>query len=322
MNKENGALKQKVFYISRADWKKLIDYARAADQKYSSEISGMMVMMPQDDGTYLMSDPTILPQTISSGRTEIKKEALASYYMAKHQELGDGLRFVWWHSHCNMKAFMSGTDEDTMLEGEDDDWTVSLVVNVREEYELRINWFSPAHVYSKIILCISEDRGGDDIPEELIKEVERTVKTNYFGTGKYKKFENQKRLPSHDNESYRDYLERSGQQEPGWNPKTANEGELVCDFLTSCSSFMDGLIKTYQKGKISYKDLYKEFKDLNVYSEIFGIYIMMPAKEEIFKDRLLKFDLKTDRNISSMFYFDELSEADDAAAPQERLRGI
>lgn len=343
MGKNDGALKQKAFYISRLDWKKLIDYAKAADLKYNAEISGMMIMRPQDDGTYLMSDPTILPQTISGARTEIKKEALASYYMErhleskKHPDLGEELRFVWWHSHCKMKAFMSTTDEDTMLEGKDDDWTASLVVNVMAEYELRINWFIPAHVYSKIVLYILEDRDSDELSEDLIKEVDEIVErpVTQFplvggqrseGTESLEDYytrrdiaSKQKQLPPH---KINHYTKPVSQEDTGWNPETANEGELVCDFLTSCTSFMDGLIKAYRKGKMPYKELLTEFRDLSVFSEIFGIYILMPEREELFKEKVLTFDPNKDRSIASMFYYDELSDYSDAGDAQSSFRGI
>lgn len=62
--------------------------------------------MKQDkEGDYILSEPEILKQTVTGGTTEMEKEEVADYYVKAAEKHGNDIRFVWWHSHANMKAF-------------------------------------------------------------------------------------------------------------------------------------------------------------------------------------------------------------------------
>jgi len=143
------------FKISFVDWEKLLQYANAAKDKAGLEISGMMVLL-QDGEDWIISDPIILKQTCGAGETELDQQELANYYGLMATEHGAGVGFVWWHSHVNMAAFMSPTDVTAMNEFNRSPWTISLVVNVTGEYELRLNYFSPVHVHIKAKLNLME----------------------------------------------------------------------------------------------------------------------------------------------------------------------
>ena len=158
------------FHISREDWNKIQGYAAIAYDKKQCEIGGMMVMHKTKDGDWLMHDPVILKQEISYAQCDIDKEALAVYYndaMTKHP----GCRFVWWHSHHNMKAYWSGTDEKTINETKSADFTVSLVINLKGQYELRVKWFEPteAHIDTELEIINSIN---DTVDPEMLTEVE------------------------------------------------------------------------------------------------------------------------------------------------------
>tara|TARA_Y100000593_G_scaffold94927_1_gene197300 strand:- start:3505 stop:4455 length:951 start_codon:yes stop_codon:yes gene_type:complete len=158
------------FQISKEDWNQIQAYASIAFEKHKCEIGGMMVMDKTEDGDWLMHDPVILKQEISYAQCDIDKEALAVYYndaMAKHP----GCRFVWWHSHHNMKAFWSGTDEKTINETKSADFTVSLVINLKGQYELRVKWFEPCEAHIDTELEIVNNLEAIEHSQEMIDDV-------------------------------------------------------------------------------------------------------------------------------------------------------
>ena len=157
------------FQISKEDWNQIQAYAAIAFDKHQCEIGGMMVMHKKDD-IYTMHDPVILKQEISYAQCDIDKEALAVYYndaMKKHP----GCRFVWWHSHHNMKAFWSGTDEGTIDETKSADFTVSLVINLKGQYKLRVKWFEPCEAHLDTELEIVNNLEAIEHSEEMITHV-------------------------------------------------------------------------------------------------------------------------------------------------------
>ena len=124
------------FFITQKHWNKVINYAKSAYKQFKCEIGGMMVMHKDKDGDYFMHDPEILKQEITAGNCILDKEALCLYYGTAHKKYKNKnrgkTRFVWWHSHHNMKAYFSGTDEKTIEGCESEDFTVSLVVNIKQ----------------------------------------------------------------------------------------------------------------------------------------------------------------------------------------------
>jgi len=106
-----------------------------------------------DDGVWKIKDPVILKQTISSGKCTINKESLAEYYSDSVKDYNkldltsDKFLYVWWHSHHNMEAFWSGTDEKTIEDVAKHGPSMSLVVNNKEDYELRYTFKEPIEAY-------------------------------------------------------------------------------------------------------------------------------------------------------------------------------
>ena len=105
-----------VFNISQKDWKKVIDYAQEAYNKFKSEIGGFMIAEKDKNGDIIISNPEILEQEVTGSTTIMDRMAIADYYVKSAQKHGTDIRFIWWHSHANMGAFWSGTDTTTMKE--------------------------------------------------------------------------------------------------------------------------------------------------------------------------------------------------------------
>lgn len=89
----------------------------------------------------------------------------------------------WWHSHVNMAAFFSGTDNNTINNDFlNDTYAVSIVVNKRREMKASVVIFEdlPYGIATTPLrideLPITVDGPSETIPEELRREVEEKVK--------------------------------------------------------------------------------------------------------------------------------------------------
>ena len=158
------------FCISQKDWKKVIDYAQASYDEFSSEIGGFMIAKPDKDGNIIISEPEILKQEVTGGTTVMDKEAVADYYVKCVEKHGVGVRFIWWHSHANMSAFWSGTDTTTMEEYSSGDWAAFLVVNIRGEYKFRVCLWNPIKAHEDIELNIINGK-----PKRIPKAIKDSV---------------------------------------------------------------------------------------------------------------------------------------------------
>lgn len=161
------------FYISKEDWNKVIAYAESSYHQMKAEIGGQMVVVEDEDGDFIIKDPVILKQEVSGGNCEMEAEALALHYSKMVSEHGDKVRHCWWHSHHTMAAFWSGTDNATIMASKSHDFTVSLVVNLKQEYKLRIQFFYPFEHEENVTLNFLEDidEVRDDKLDAEVKEL-------------------------------------------------------------------------------------------------------------------------------------------------------
>jgi len=154
------------FYISRDDWNKVIAYAESSYHQMKAEIGGQMVVVEDEDGDFIIKNPVILKQEVSGGNCEMEAEALALHYSKMVGEHGDNVRHCWWHSHHTMAAFWSGTDNATIMASKSHDFTVSLVVNLKQEYKLRVQFFYPFEHEENVNLNFLEDI--DEVRDEKL----------------------------------------------------------------------------------------------------------------------------------------------------------
>lgn len=160
------------FNISNKDWNKLQNYSRYAWDEHQAEIGGFLVVQRRKDGTFIMHDPVILEQEITASNTTITKQALAKYFIKTAMKYGtDDLHYCWWHSHHTMDAFWSGTDLTAIKQGKNNDWSCSLVVNLKGEYLFRINQWEPIELFKDIEIGI-EGIKEKKVPKAIVKEVE------------------------------------------------------------------------------------------------------------------------------------------------------
>ena len=164
--------KDSKFWIHPDDFDKIISYASSAYNQFKSEIGGQLIVVEDKDGDYILKDPVILKQEISGGNCTLDAAELALHYSKMMKEHGKNVRHCWWHSHHTMKAFWSGTDNATILETPAKDWTVSLVVNLKREYKLRIQFFSPfLHEENVELNFLTIDSESNDDIDKEVKEL-------------------------------------------------------------------------------------------------------------------------------------------------------
>ena len=97
------------------------------------------------------------------------------------------IQFVWWHSHHTMSAFWSPTDLTAINEFNNGKMSLSLVVNLREEYLFRVNIWKPYPIHQDVDLKIRKLKR--KIPKKIVKEIEELCtqplySTSYLG-GRY-----------------------------------------------------------------------------------------------------------------------------------------
>mgnify|MGYP003148374168 CR=1 FL=1 len=161
-------------------------------------------------------------------------------------------QFVWWHSHNDMKAYFSNTDTDTMKEYKGGKFSMSLVINIREDYCFRVSVWDPIITHEELELdIIGQER---TLHKAILKEVETkctkpvTAVTTWKGGTKY-------------TQHYKspDQLELDS-----WNSGFDTEHQATIDTDTYNSLFeaMDELNTEYVKGA-DYPDWLKKVKLLN-----------------------------------------------------------
>ena len=171
------------FWIHPDDFNKVIGYAAASYNEYQAEIGGQMIVVQDEEGDYILKSPEIMKQTVSGGECNLDAAELALFYVKSAKAYGKNVRFCWWHSHHTMGAFWSGTDDHTILTNVAKDWSVSLVVNLKKEYKLRIQFFEPFLHEENVELnfLTVESEINDDILKEVKEKCtkEATVVTTY-----------------------------------------------------------------------------------------------------------------------------------------------
>jgi proteasome lid subunit RPN8/RPN11 len=160
--------------ISHKDFSKIINYAKASYEAVKGEIGGMAIVTVTKDDDYLISNPVILKQEVTGSTCTLDKTSLANYYTKAMGSFGTSIKFLWWHSHANGSCFWSSTDEEAIKEYSGSTWSISLVVNIKSDYRLRIDWWKPVAVkLDKVDLEITGHT--EKIPANIEAEVQKLV---------------------------------------------------------------------------------------------------------------------------------------------------
>jgi len=162
------------FYMSNKDWNTLQNYARYAYDEHTSEIGGFLIAEQDKDNKWKMHKPVILKQVISSGNTVLDKDALSEYYVKTAMKMKDKpFQFVWWHSHHTMEVFWSGTDLTAIDEFSNGQMSISLVINLKQEYKLRVNLWHPYKMHEDVEMDIINKPKTKVVPKPIRDNVDK-----------------------------------------------------------------------------------------------------------------------------------------------------
>tara|TARA_X000001382_G_scaffold30590_3_gene19615 strand:+ start:2598 stop:3554 length:957 start_codon:yes stop_codon:yes gene_type:complete len=289
------------FYMNNRDWNKIQNYSRHAYNEYKSEIGGFLIAEQDEDNKWKMHKPVILKQVISGGNTVLDKDALAEYYVKTALKMKDKpFQFVWWHSHHTMGVFWSGTDLEAIEEFSNGQMSVSLVVNLKQEYKLRVNLWKPYEMHEDVKMDIIDKPKTKVVPKAIRNEVDKLCEEPTNITTSYTGWSHGKYLPN-----------ATQNQLALWNKNTPKDDELVqvearldnvlMDYITSLDYGMyrvnvDELNTNLKKRKselrIGIADKQDErylFEAMSVFSAEDWIY---PKKETwSFLDKCIEYDL-------------------------------
>lgn len=169
--------KQKVkVKILERDWQRLLAYCRYAAPNEVGGLAHAEIV----NGSVVVSDPFILKQEVSGSNFEMDRKDLVGF-ISTYERIAN-VKCVW-HSHVQMSAFFSSCDRETsntlamlgqMMRGESS-WFVSLVLNVKGEYEAKIDMYSPLRctLEAEVVSLVSKD-------DEIEKQVKDMCKTRSY----------------------------------------------------------------------------------------------------------------------------------------------
>lgn len=180
------------FYISEKDWNTIQNYSRYAWEEHGSEIGGFLIAELDKDSKWKLHKPVILEQTISAGNTVLDKDACSEYYVKTALKMKKKpFQFVWWHSHHTMNVFWSGTDLTAIDEFSEGTMSISLVVNLKEEYKLRVNLWKPYKMHQDVEMDIIRKDKTKKVPKSISDKVDelcskpQLITTHYYHGGQY-----------------------------------------------------------------------------------------------------------------------------------------
>ncbi|MBI4142969.1 hypothetical protein HY480_03790 [Candidatus Uhrbacteria bacterium] len=128
--------------ITEAALRKIYAYIHG----FPLEISGFGRIAEVRPGVFRITDAFLVRQDHASGAHVTITEGFAEFCAAEltaDRSIED-VRF-WWHSHVDMEAFWSATDDGT-ASTIGTDWLVSFVGNKRHEFRVRVDVYKPMHI--------------------------------------------------------------------------------------------------------------------------------------------------------------------------------
>lgn len=163
--------------INDEAWEKILAYVDLIDK----EIAAFGYIEPHESGYMYVKDVFLVPQEVSGSEVDFTSEGL-NYAVEKsiEDDCPEQLRFLM-HSHVNMGAFWSDTDEQMIekLGSTGAPWFVNVVMNKKGEHKCRLDLFETGvpglgHVRNIELAVMPE--GALAINESAMKEIDKFVK--------------------------------------------------------------------------------------------------------------------------------------------------
>jgi len=183
-------------FVPKKSWDKIINYAKAAKDL---EISGFAdCKYDKELGQIIVGEVYLLEQSVGGATVHMDEEAVSKFNMELVKKGVKQLPQIWWHSHVDMGAFFSGTDQETSEQLRNDSYSVSLVVNKRGDSHARMYINTKIQVQSMGENFVHEDwvdisdltvrtEHEDKIPQAIIDEVEKKIHQKKYKLPKFDK---------------------------------------------------------------------------------------------------------------------------------------
>ena len=158
--------------IPLRSYRKLLAYVDLVDD----EVSGFAdVTFDKDKMAFVMGEVYLMEQEVSGARTDIEEKDVSDF---NRQMIKKGIRQlprIWWHSHADMGAFWSSTDDDTLEKFKNNSFTIGLETNHDHEFICSIMLWKPFKLrINNVPVKVMFDY--ERIPQYLKDEVEKKVK--------------------------------------------------------------------------------------------------------------------------------------------------
>lgn len=286
-----------IISISPDAWHKMLSYSKTTFDLYDSEVGGMAEVYLLND-QWVIKNPVILKQKVTGTNTHIDKEDLALYLsktiaesdeIKKASEKGEFL-FLWWHTHPNFGATMSGTDWQTIEEYTENGSGLALVINNKGDYELIFSIKQPVEAQIECKLDILYDTDFDvkaEVEEKCEKDnlIQPYYRRNWVNHG------NQMTLLKDEDDDFDKEIKE-------WNAGfskaeidvdvdedgpylTADDGDLFSEKIDQATYAIDAALMKFENGEMIPDEVISVIEKLNGSLEKDGVTFMVPKPDEV-----------------------------------------
>jgi hypothetical protein len=143
-----------------------------------TEISGLGTVKIISRDQILIDNIYLLKQEVTKEGTKLNQQDIAMLIakMIKNKQDPSMIR-LWWHSHVNMSAFWSTSDDIPTINSfsKTTDWFLSLVINKQGDYLCRLDFFKPLRITLEIQLEIFPQSITEEEKKLLQEEVSQKL---------------------------------------------------------------------------------------------------------------------------------------------------
>lgn len=255
-------------YIYPSVWDKILTYSRLTYEKYKTEVGGMSPVI-RHGNKWIVTDAHILKQETTGTETQLDKQELANY-MARisHENIKmveeNRLIYLWWHTHPNFGATMSGTDWSTISDYAKNGSGLALVVNNDGEYELILSVNNPVEVH---INCDLKKFYETETFDGIDKEIEELVTKKFAPV-------------------YKNHYQTNFFPEPKKEKEDVTEEDIFNDntreAMIDISTFqIDNMLDEYANGKVEEKDVVAFIITMNDKCLPYDLQFTVPEDEDV-----------------------------------------
>ena len=298
--------------ISPEAWHKMLAYSKTTYDLYSTEVGGMAEAYLQND-QWVIKNPVILKQKVTGTNTHIDREDLALYLsktLSQNEEVRESSEkgeflFLWWHTHPNFTASMSGTDWNTINEYTENGNGLALVINNKGDYELILSIKQPVEAQIECELNILYDSDFDvkaEVEEKCEKDTTLVSGRHYnyrrnwvsgnVGKDSWSNSHQISLLKDVEDEYDEDIkawndgfktgkLDVDVDEDGGYFTETDDDDDVFSNKLDQATYAIDAALQKFENGELIPDEVITVIEKLNGTLEKDGVSFMIPKPDEV-----------------------------------------